>query len=194
MKSNVVPTLLATSVLAVLLCGAIWLLLAQPWICSIRTDIDINSGALRRQVYVCSFRVRDEIQESRFSREVRRLGIGLTGTPLWKGAQERALLPGIDTHCTYGYALLTCDELVELLAESNLPEQDRRMILERFLTILGTGTPRDFPELLGRLTWYIKRAQFPNEFRRAGRDANLAEILRQESHETGDNNLWGGSR
>jgi hypothetical protein len=186
MRRNLASTVMAMSALAVLLGCGMWLLLAQPWVCNICTAIDINSGDLRRQIYICSFQVKDEIEESSFSREVRRLGIGIPATQVWKSAQSRALLPGIDNWCPYGSVVPMCDYLVELLQQSNLSEQDQRMILERFLATLHTGTPRDLTEFLSRLVGYIKGVQVRDDLRRTRTDANLAEIIGEFREEAGE--------
>ena len=47
-------------------------------------DIDINSGDGRHQIYICSFRVKNQIHQTTFSQEVRRLGIPVSEKRIWK--------------------------------------------------------------------------------------------------------------
>ncbi|HUT45411.1 MAG TPA: hypothetical protein VMX36_03965 [Sedimentisphaerales bacterium] len=52
-------------------------LLKHPRVFSICKDIDLNSGDVREQINACFLRIKDEVQTTPFSREVRRLGIAV---------------------------------------------------------------------------------------------------------------------
>jgi hypothetical protein len=158
MKTCEARILLLGILLAVVL---LWLhpLLGHPWIFSAHEDIDINSGDIRHQVYVCSFRVKDGIEESAFSREVRRLGIAIPTPPVWKRVQTRFLVSSICVDYTYGPAIGACNSLLAVLTESNASDQDRRIILQKFLATLQNATARTIMEGLHESLENIKKGR-----------------------------------
>lgn len=133
----------------VLLAGALlglvlllsWPLLGQPWIFCRGTDIDINSGDVRRAVHVLRLRVKGEIQESDLSREVRRFGIAVPGTRVWKRAFERPLVEGVHIDYSYGRVVATCRQLFCVFELTQASDQERRVALEKLMTSLRTGNP-----------------------------------------------------
>ena len=97
-------------------------------------DIDVNSGDLRLQDYLFSFKIMDEIRETPFSLEVRRLGIPVGENRKW----ERATTGTLTRHLShqYSYAIGYCIQLVHILDSSNTPEKERIAILQKVLTYL----------------------------------------------------------
>jgi len=129
-------TLSFAAILLVIL-GA-WALLPTAGIYRVHRDVDVNTGDIRKQSYVCFARVKDEIETSPFSQEIRRLGIGVDKERVWKRAGTR--LPGRGFVCfRYGGAVANCDLLVRLLDGVETPDEDRRVILQGVLTSLQTG-------------------------------------------------------
>ncbi len=129
-------TLSFAAILLVIL-GA-WELLYVTGMYWVHRDVDVNTGDIRTQSYVCLVRVRDEIEASPFSQEVRRLGIGVGKERVWKRAGTR--LPGRGFVCfRYGGAVANCDFLVRLLDGVETPDEGRRVILQSVLTSLQAG-------------------------------------------------------
>jgi hypothetical protein len=125
-----------------------WPLLGHPWIFCRGTDIDINSGDTRHAVYVFSLCVKNEIQESDLSREVRRLRIGVPATRAWKRAFESYLVEGSHIDYSYGSVVVTCGQLLSILDETKASDEERRIALETLMTSLRTGNPRNAQEQL----------------------------------------------
>jgi hypothetical protein len=140
-------TLLAAALLGLVLLLS-WPLLGQPWIFCRGTDIDINSGDTRHAVYVFSLCAKNEIQESDLSREVRRLGIDVPATRVWKRAFESYLVEGSHIDYSYGSVVATCGQLFSILDETKTPDKERRVVLETLMTSLRTGDPRNAQEQL----------------------------------------------
>jgi hypothetical protein len=140
----------ATPLSVILLAGALlglvlllsWPLLGQPWIFCRGTDIDINSGDTKYGVYVFSLCVKSEIQESDLSREVRRLGIDVPATHVWRRAFESYLVQGNHIDYRYGSVVASCAGLLGLLDETKTPDKERRVALETLMASLRTGDPR----------------------------------------------------
>jgi len=146
----------ATPLYIMLLAGALlglvlllsWPLLGQPWIFCRGTDIDINSGDTRHGVYVLSLCMKNEIQESDLSREVRRLGIAIPATRVWKRAFESHLVNQSHTDYSYGHVVATCDQLLCILDLTKASDQERRVALESLMTGLRTGNPHQAQDQL----------------------------------------------
>lgn len=108
-------------------------LLGARWVFLRATDMDINSGVLRHQVRVLTLPVAEEKEDSRLSREVRRLGIVTPETPLWRG---------IHVCYIYGGVLARATELVMSLELAETPDDERREVLQRFMTALQSADPQ----------------------------------------------------
>lgn len=112
------------------------------WVFLRATDMDINSGALRHQVRVLTLPVAEEKEDSRLSREVRRLGIVTPETPLWKRTSESRLWRGIHVCHIYGGVLARATELVMSLELAETPDDERREVLQRFMVALQSADPQ----------------------------------------------------
>ena len=120
---------LSIIILSILLLG-MYPLLGHPRVFSIKDDCDINSGDVRRQIYVCFFRIKNEIHETAFSREVRRLGILVGEERIWKSTYKKVLT----IKCIYipfGGTIAKCNFLIEMFDVAKVSDQDRLEILER---------------------------------------------------------------
>lgn len=98
--------------------------------------MDINSGDIRHAVHVFRLRVKGEIQESDLSREVRRLGIDIPATRVWKRAFESYLVEGRSINWKYGHVDVASDQLLGILDETNASDEERRVVLEKFMASL----------------------------------------------------------
>jgi hypothetical protein len=104
--------------------------------------MDINSGDFRYQEYCGDRLVRSEIRESALSKEARRLGISLPAERKWQPMHRNR--PGNWVHgptyedCAYGFLMGVCNDLVRILNEANTPDDERRVVLGKFLTMLRT--------------------------------------------------------
>jgi hypothetical protein len=149
-KGKAVP--LSVLLLAGILLGGLILLLrpllGEPWVFRRCTDIDLNSGGTRDVAYVFSLCVKNRIQESDLSREVRRLGIDVPGTRVWKRAFESYLVEGVYIDYSYGGVVATCGQLLRILDLTEASDQERRVALEMLLTSLRTGDPRQTQDQL----------------------------------------------
>jgi hypothetical protein len=149
MKRTTAFTVLALGpvALACLLC--VCSLFGSRWIFSEHMEIDINSGDTRCQVRLCSLKVVDRIDESLLSREAHRLGIDMPATREWKSGGTRFF--GGEGYSPYGLILGAGDHLVERLNETNTPDQERRVILEKFMRVMRTQVPHEIDRELSRL-------------------------------------------
>jgi hypothetical protein len=94
----------------------------------------------------CESSLKSEIQESDLSREVRRLAIDIPATHVWKRAFESYLVEGRYINCKYGSVCVGYHQLLSILDEVKAPDDERRVILEKFMTSLRT-------EDAGRAWW-----------------------------------------
>jgi hypothetical protein len=136
------PTVWMVGTVLLLLCLCLLPLLGHPWVFIRYTDVDLNSGDLRTQVRVCTLAVKTEIKPSNLSREVRRLGINVPDTRVWKRAYERRLVSRIHVDYSYGRVVVACNVLVDLLASANAPDEERRTVLKSLMASLQTGDSR----------------------------------------------------
>ncbi len=137
MRKKAAPLLIALS--AGVLLGLLlffWPLVGHSWVFCRGTDIDINSGDIRHAVHVFRLRVKGEIQESDLSREVRRLGIDIPATRVWKRTFESYLVEGRSIHWKYGQVDVASRQLLSILDETNAPDEERQAILEKFMASL----------------------------------------------------------
>jgi len=111
----------------VVLALGVWLSPGRPWVFNFNTDIDINSGDFRDRVCVFCAPVKDRVYDSELSREVRRLGVGIPATRVWKRMGQK-----------YIRVLISCEELLNTLNEVKAPDEERRVVLERLMTSLRT--------------------------------------------------------
>lgn len=117
-------------------------LLGARWVFLRATDMDINSWVLRHQVRALTLPVAEEKEDSRLSREVRRLGIVTPETPLWKRTSEGRLWRGIHVCHIYGGVLARATELVMSLELAETPDDERQQVLQRFMTALQSADPQ----------------------------------------------------
>ena len=99
-------------------------------------DIDINSGDTRHTVHVFSLCVKNEIQESDLSREVRRLGIDIPPSRAWKRTFESHLVEGQYVNWKYGHVVTAARRLLSIFDEARAPDEERRAALEGFMASL----------------------------------------------------------
>ena len=108
-------------------------------------DIDINSGDLRWQTYLFSLLIKEEIQETDFSREVRRLGIPVGEDRIWEHCIMITLIRRRGYQ--YGGTVVDLAELINILDFTDTSDQDRIAILHRTLTALRKGNCREISRL-----------------------------------------------
>jgi len=122
-------------ILALLLTG-ILVLLVHPSAVTTNTYIDANSGDVRVETAVFGLRVRDRTKVTRFSREVRRLGIAVPQNRAWQPVlTEKGLLMGTHIDYSLGGVPDLLGWIVELFERERVSDQERLVVLER---ILGT--------------------------------------------------------
>lgn len=116
-------------------------LLGFPHIFSINRGLDLNSGDERVYVYVCFLKIKDDIKTTPFSREVRRLGIAVPQERKWIGTHTKlfTILRKIDIYYVYGGTPTQCNFLIWLFDYGNVPDDNRRIILQQIFTILQSG-------------------------------------------------------
>lgn len=125
-------------VLLLMLIVCICFLLDYPHVFSINRDIDINSGDVRVRMYICFLRIKDEVQKTSFSQEVLRLAIDVPQERKWMPTHTK-LLSSRHIEYVYGGIPVECDILIKTFDDGNVPDEDRRVILQRILTILQSG-------------------------------------------------------
>jgi hypothetical protein len=129
---NIIVILVIGSILVALLVP----LLGDPRVYRIDKSIDANSGDLRVQVYICSLQTKSYVESTPFSREVRRLGIPLVENRMWRPVSTRCLTRGRHITYTYRRTIRQCDELMEMFDHGNVPDENRRIILQNILAAL----------------------------------------------------------
>ena len=128
-------------VFAFLLIGVL-VLLVHSRVFNTNTYIDINSGDLRVETTVCGLRVWNRIRVTTFSREVRRLGIDVPQSRVWRLARtEQAMLMGTHSHVRLDPVRHDLELLMEIFAVGNVPDHDRLVILESILMSLKKKRP-----------------------------------------------------
>jgi hypothetical protein len=99
---------------------------ARPWwLYCVRTVIDVNSGDIARQTYVCGRQVREDIEESVFSREVRRLGIAVPKGRHWRSVGDR-----------YVSLVTDCKMTIFAMDRLKMPDAERSTRLAEILAIM----------------------------------------------------------
>jgi len=126
------------------------LLLGVPRVFSINTDFDLNSGDERVYVYVCFLKIKDKIQTTPFSQEIRRLGIYVPQERKWVGTSTKLLRLITKRYICYVYGGVPaeCNFLIWLFDKSNVPDENRRIILQKFIKILQSGDHRNVPQMI----------------------------------------------
>jgi len=104
------------------------------------SDMDINSGDYRYQEFRGDRLVKSEIHESALSQEARRLGIDLPAERRWK-PMHRNRPGGRHEDSAYGFVMGVGNDLVRILAATNRPDDERRVVLAEFLTMLHRDGP-----------------------------------------------------
>jgi hypothetical protein len=112
--------------------------LCIPLLTSTYESVDVNSGVVRRQVYICGLQIRDTIRVTPLSQEVRRLGISTHETPHWE-TMYRRVHRRRGSASNYYLALDSAKVLVQYLDPLALPDDSRRKILQATLQYLKNG-------------------------------------------------------
>lgn len=116
--------------------------LANPRVFSICQDIDLNSGDIQEQINVCFVRIKDEVQTTPFSREVRRLGIVVPQERRWVRAYTKVLTIACIFHL-YGETFSQCNSVMRMFEDGHIPDEERLIIVKRILTNWQSKDPRD---------------------------------------------------
>ena len=122
----------------ILLILGILLMLVHPRVFSNNTYIDTNSGDIRKETTFFGLRVWDRIITTRFSREVRRLGISAPKGRAWQlGFEQKGKLMGRLNDLRFGYVAVKLELLMGTIAHGELTDQELRVILQRVLASLN---------------------------------------------------------
>jgi hypothetical protein len=154
MKENIFGPAIVLIGLCVVVLLCLWPLLGRPWLFAEYRDIDLNSGDLRRRVYLCSLQIADDVEESLLSQEARRLDIDIPVARMWKPVEIKYIRGHADGD--YGVTAKAGDTLVKALAKANTPDPERRAILEDFLMTLQVEQPREIYQRLYELLQEVK--------------------------------------
>ena len=134
-------------------------LLGDPRLYRIDKYIDANSGDLRVQVYICSLQAESYVKSTPFSKEVRRLGIPIAENRMWRPVSTRCLRGGRHIHYTYRKTIRKCDELMEMFDQRNVPDEDRRIILQNVLAALQSERGRKLSAIDAELNSLAERVR-----------------------------------
>jgi len=145
MKRRVICRVAGGIVILVLLLGTLPLL-AHPWVFSIRTAIDVNSGDIMRRTCVFGVPIRENTQATAFSHELRRVRADLSAVRDWKRVNAKPLI-GRPISYRYSGVPDTCDFLVRLLDVTESADEDRCRILKEALVALQSGEVRRLKSL-----------------------------------------------
>jgi hypothetical protein len=127
-------------IVLVVLAFCVWLLLGEPWVFSSNWEMDINSGDLRHQACIFCMPGNGRPYESPLSHEIRRLGIAIPATRVWKRIGQSCIVQRISINYVYRHVLLECDDLLDTLDEVEAPDEERRAVLESLMTSLRIET------------------------------------------------------
>lgn len=116
-----------------------------PFIYSRNTDVDINSGDVRKRTILFTFIVKEEIEQTPFSREVRRLGIPINVNRKWEHASTSALT--MHGTARYDSSCRRCITIVAIFNDIDMPDNERTTILQSVLTCLQTGNHEELLEI-----------------------------------------------
>ncbi len=136
-KLSAVVVVLGPVLLVVFVFG-VWWLLGERWVFSSNGEMDINSGDLRERVCVFGVPVKNEVYESALSHEIRRLGVAIPATRVWKRTGQSCLVQRSSINFRYRHVLMGCDDLLDILDEVKAPDEERRAVLERLMTSVRT--------------------------------------------------------
>ena len=95
------------------------------WLYHVRIAIDVNSGDIARQTYLCGRQISEDIQESAFSREVRRLGIAVPKGRHWRSIEDR-----------YTSLVTDCRMTISAMDRLKMPDAERSTRLVEMLAIM----------------------------------------------------------
>lgn len=141
MRIRIIHLILIIVVL-LLLVVCVEFLLGFPRVFSINRDFDLNSGDVRWYTYVCFLKIKDEIKTTQFSQEVRRLDIDVPQERKWVPTHIKFLIFKYINY-VYGRTPEECNYLIKLFDKGNVSEENRRIILQKFMKILQTGDRRN---------------------------------------------------
>jgi hypothetical protein len=145
--------------------------------------LDINSGDLHGLLSYSDGHEQYEDYESRLSREVRRLGIPIPAERNWQPlTRVHVGAWGGDGKLVYPDLLHAAQLLLDLLDDAKAADQDRRSILERFMTNMRTEAPRCVVENAHMLI-----VEFADQYRLASPfipeyAEHLRQSLKQKAH------------
>ena len=109
--------------------------------------MDVNTGDIRAKTTFCGLRIWNNVRKTRFSREVRRLGVAAAENPVWRLARtEEGLLMGTHSHARFDPARLDLEGLIKMFAHGKVPDAERVVILQEILRGL-TKKPGPGPEV-----------------------------------------------
>lgn len=125
-------------------------LLGFPYIFSINRDLDLNSGDERVYVYTCFLKIKDKIQVTPFSQEIHRLGIDVPKKRKWIGTSTKLLRLITKRYICYVYGGVpaNCNFLIAMFNKVNLPDENRRIILNEIMTILHSGNTHNVSKMI----------------------------------------------
>lgn len=125
---------------------------ARPWwLYCVRTVIDVNSGDIARQTYLCGRQINEDIQESAFSREVRRLGIAVPKGRHWRTVTAKTALRSETAGGPYGNLINECNLIMWFLDRFKVPDAERSAVVSETLTVLQAGDMIELSCLESRL-------------------------------------------
>ena len=102
------------------------------------TYIDVNSGDLRTETTICSFRVSDGIRATQFSQEVRGLGIPIPANRAWQPVVTTGLT-GPSVGHTLSSVIGQCELLMAVFGQEEVSDEERLVILKSTLGSLKKG-------------------------------------------------------
>jgi hypothetical protein len=123
----------------------------SPWAFSFREAVDINSGDVVHWTYVCGLRIREDIQRSAFSQELRRVGVKVPPVRNWKRTSTK-VLSGRKIATENLHLSQQCDFVLDVLNLHKASDAERSVLLVEALGILRKGDSEEMNEFLKRLT------------------------------------------
>ncbi len=133
-------------------------LTSNRWIYKYDTYLDFNSGDYKEQSYVFNILIREKIQETLFSKEVRRLGIEVPEQRIWK-CTGNFPFSHIGGNTQYSEAHRRIVTLVKWLYILEIPDKERLDIMQKALKCLQTDDTGKVQEIYNMTNSLNKKTQ-----------------------------------
>jgi hypothetical protein len=121
-----------------------------------KSSCDLNSGDYRYEKYIYTLKIKDEIEMTDFSKEVRRLGISIPDERIWVFLSGSSVTPFFSGQRADGKLGISGNlrRLMMLLDTNEISDSQRTSIIEEILVCIKeknmANVDKGFKEILGK--------------------------------------------